>query len=241
MSIATRTKDPADNANIVLSWAAFLTSIGGPTISTSTWTVPAGITQVSATNTSTTTTIRLSGGTNGTDYELVNHVVLSDGQEYERAITVEVRSVESSVSTWSYDPTQLTTALNKVRFLIGDTVEGDPLIASDAEISFCLSEQGNNIYRAAAFACRRAAVQLIREFNLEGNPSTVYRQQQYKALMETAAQLDRDALTQGSAGVFAGGISESDVTTRRADPDRVVPAFTADAFTDVDPITDWDA
>ena len=64
---------------------------GGETISTSTWTVPSGITKDSDSGTTTKATIWLSGGTAGEDYDLVNHVVTSSDREDDRTITVAVR------------------------------------------------------------------------------------------------------------------------------------------------------
>ena len=108
MSVAIRQKDPAGVNNFTLNWADYLTELGGLTISSSTWTVPAGITQITAGNTATTATIRLSGGTHGSDYEIVNHVVLSDGQEDERSLTIQVRQAEAGTSV---DATERSNAL----------------------------------------------------------------------------------------------------------------------------------
>lgn len=99
MSIAVRQKDPEEIKPYTLSWAAYLSGLGGgQTISGSTWTVPAGLTSVQQTNTTSTATIKISGGTDGQDYELVNHVVLSDEQELEEALTIQVRHVEAGSS-----------------------------------------------------------------------------------------------------------------------------------------------
>ncbi len=74
----------------------------GATISTTTWTLPDGITNVSDNKSAmtmrgitydanTVCNILLSGGTDGTDYELLNHVVLSDTRELDKTITIPVR------------------------------------------------------------------------------------------------------------------------------------------------------
>ncbi len=74
----------------------------GATISTSTWTVPEGITKVSdnkdaltmrgdSYDANTVSNILLSSGTDGTDYELLCRVVLSDTREKDKTITVPVR------------------------------------------------------------------------------------------------------------------------------------------------------
>jgi len=74
----------------------------GATISTTDWTLPAGITEDSE-NTSeltmrgityaadTVTTIKLSSGTGGLDYELLNRITTSDGRTLDKSITIMVR------------------------------------------------------------------------------------------------------------------------------------------------------
>jgi hypothetical protein len=90
--VQTWTKDPQAKLPYTLDWAQWLAKLSGTaTITSSTWSVPAGITKDSDTNTSLTTTVRLSGGTVDTDYVVTNHVVLSDGSEDERSILIQVR------------------------------------------------------------------------------------------------------------------------------------------------------
>jgi len=81
-------KDPQAVLDYAIDWSDWL---GSDTISTSAWTVPAGITKDSDSNTTTTTTIWLSGGTADTDYELINHIVTAGGREDDRTITIRVR------------------------------------------------------------------------------------------------------------------------------------------------------
>lgn len=90
--------DPQDKKDYTLNWAGSAPGprlVDGETISTSTWTVPAGITQPvgsPATNTTTTTTIWLTGGTAGVHYKVTNHVVTSQGREYDWSIVVQVKN-----------------------------------------------------------------------------------------------------------------------------------------------------
>lgn len=74
----------------------------GATISTSTWTVPSGITKASdntdavtingvSYGANTVATIWLSSGTNNTDYEIVNKITTSDGRTLSKSITIPVR------------------------------------------------------------------------------------------------------------------------------------------------------
>jgi hypothetical protein len=100
MSDNIRQKDPDAIRDFPLDYSAYLTSLGeGLTIVTSTWTVPDGITEEDSSFTDTSTTIRLSGGTDGADYELLNHVALSDDQEDEFLLVVQVRAVEIVATT----------------------------------------------------------------------------------------------------------------------------------------------
>lgn len=100
MSIASFIKDPAAILDYVIDWSDWL---NGDTIATSTWTVPVGITQVNASSSAFTATIRLSGGTHGESYEVLNHVVTASGQEDERPITIEVRQVEAGTDADATD------------------------------------------------------------------------------------------------------------------------------------------
>lgn len=80
-------KDPAAVLDYGIDWSAWL---NGDTISTSTWTVPSGITQASESETTTTATIWLSGGTAGTDYLVTNKIVTHGGRTDERTIKISV-------------------------------------------------------------------------------------------------------------------------------------------------------
>lgn len=80
-------KDPNSVLDYVVNWASWLDT---DTISTSTWTVPTGITKASDTNTTTTATIWLSGGTAGTSYDIANKIVTAAGRTEERTITIVV-------------------------------------------------------------------------------------------------------------------------------------------------------
>lgn len=84
--------DPQDKKDYTIDWADRLAA--AETISTSTWTVPAGITQTtpSPSNTTTTTTIWLTGGTAGVHYKITNHVVTNQGREYDWSIVVQVKN-----------------------------------------------------------------------------------------------------------------------------------------------------
>lgn len=82
------TKDPDDVLDFELDWSSWLGT--SETINTSTWTVATGITKDSDTNTTTTATIWLSGGTHGTAYQLTNRIVTNQGRTKDQSIYISV-------------------------------------------------------------------------------------------------------------------------------------------------------
>ena len=81
-------KDPDSVLDYGIDWSTWLAS--GETISTSTWTVPVGITKDSDSKGDTSTLVWLSGGTTGETYELANKIVTSDSRTVERTIEIIV-------------------------------------------------------------------------------------------------------------------------------------------------------
>jgi hypothetical protein len=88
--IATFEKDPNAVLDYVIDWGDEWLEAGDE-ISTSTWTVPTGITKDSDDKTATITTIWLSGGTDGVTYDIVNRIVTTGGRIDDRTITIKVR------------------------------------------------------------------------------------------------------------------------------------------------------
>lgn len=94
------TKDPDATETFGIDWTRFPGSsspvgsgyLGAETISAASWPgVPAGITEVSHSNTTTTTQITLSGGTDNTDYDLVCRITTSGSRITDRTIRIQVR------------------------------------------------------------------------------------------------------------------------------------------------------
>lgn len=87
-------KDPDSVLQYTLNWdggapGPWLST--GETISTSAWTLSStGITKDSDSNTNTTTSIIVSGGTAGEDYELTNRISTSNSQTTDRTIRIKV-------------------------------------------------------------------------------------------------------------------------------------------------------
>ena len=83
-------KDPQDTVWYTVDWADWLDT--GETVSSTDWTVPAGITQSAATATSTTSLIKLSGGTAGVTYKIACKATTSASQVVERSFLVPVKN-----------------------------------------------------------------------------------------------------------------------------------------------------
>lgn len=137
---------------------------------------------------------------------------------------------------WSYDASDLdkTTAsgrLNTVRLLVGDTNTADQQ-AQNEEIAFALSETNDNVYYAAAWIAKTIASQYARKVDtsLDGALSAKYSDlsKNYRTLSENLEYQGKKA--GAVVGVVAGGISKTDITTVRANTDRVEGSFRRDRF-----------
>jgi hypothetical protein len=84
-----RVKDPDAVLDYQFDWSDWL---GSDTVSTSTWTVPTGITKVTDTKTTTTTTIWLSGGTAGNEYTITNRIVTAGGRTEDRSFLIRAQN-----------------------------------------------------------------------------------------------------------------------------------------------------
>lgn len=89
-------KDPSAVLTYTLDWSEWL--ISGQTISTSTWTIStisgdaAPVVSVSTTNTGTTATIKLSGGSAGKIYTISNTIVTSGSLTDRRHFRIKVKN-----------------------------------------------------------------------------------------------------------------------------------------------------
>lgn len=77
----------AAKLDFALDWAA---QLGGDPIASASWPAVSGLTQIAASNTTTTTTVRYTGGAAGTRYQPRCHIVRSSGQEDERAFELSI-------------------------------------------------------------------------------------------------------------------------------------------------------
>ena len=82
-------KDPEGVLDYSFDWNT--NWLNGDTISASTWTVPAGITKDSDSDSGGVTTIWLSGGTAGNTYTITNRIVTAAGRTEERSVIINVK------------------------------------------------------------------------------------------------------------------------------------------------------
>lgn len=82
-------KDPNAVVPFTRDWSLWLET--GDSITSSTWILPSGITEVSSTRDSTTATIVISGGTDGEAYEVTNRITTSNGYTDDRTFKIQVR------------------------------------------------------------------------------------------------------------------------------------------------------
>jgi hypothetical protein len=86
------TKDPDSVIDFTINWAATLSeSSPGDTISSSAWTADSGVVIDSDTNTTTTATAWVSGGTLHKYADLINSVVTDGGRTYDRTIVLKIQ------------------------------------------------------------------------------------------------------------------------------------------------------
>jgi len=87
-------KDPQEVLDYQVNWSDWLDT---DTISTSAFVVQTGITKDSSSNTTTTATVWLSGGTNGSRYVITNTITTSDGRTAERSFIIKVSESSSEI------------------------------------------------------------------------------------------------------------------------------------------------
>jgi hypothetical protein len=91
-SVAWIAKDPDAVLDYTIDWTAWLADSGADTIASSSWTVPAGLTQNNATHSTLKATVWLSGGSAGTTYRVTNRITTAGGRTAERSFDVVVQS-----------------------------------------------------------------------------------------------------------------------------------------------------
>ncbi len=92
---------------------------------------------------------------------------------------------------FSYDPDELSTEPNHIRFLIQDTVDTGHFF-EDAELIFALS-QDTNVYRVAAGLCRAAATKLAKTPSLDDATVKFEADKRAETYLKLATAYDKKA------------------------------------------------
>lgn len=128
---------------------------------------------------------------------------------------------------WSYD-TGLSTELDRVRFLIGDTDLAHPQL-QDEEILFLVSSSGSSTSAAAAAACRGLAARYARRVHEEVGDLKLYNEQMFDHYVALAEQLSAQGSLASVAGLLAvpsaGGIYVADKDAYAANDGLVQSSF----------------
>lgn len=105
---------------------------------------------------------------------------------------ISLQIVAATAATWSYTGNPSARAIDKVRFLCGDTDSNNQQIMDD-EINFLLTEWNSNAYLAAAFACDAISSKLSAKSDLSRSVGDLSISTQYgtqaKTYMERASSL----------------------------------------------------
>lgn len=139
--------------------------------------------------------------------------------------------------SWSYTGNPSSSALDEVRYLIGDTVKANEWTLSNEEIQYAVSlfsasppVIGQN-YRAAAESARSIMTKLMGQLEDEkvGDLSITVNKQALTFFEGTYQRL-RSLATLQAVPPFLGGTSRAEKQAQDADADRVSPAFKIDGM-----------
>lgn len=137
--------------------------------------------------------------------------------------------------TWTYSGDPNFSSRDAVRFLIRDTNTNDQLL-QDEEISWLLSQNGNNVYKAAV----ASAFAVSAKFSNQAVTKTVgalslsyqARSEHYK---ELATSIQNQYRSVGATfAPYSGGISRDDKQAREAETDWDKPAFSRNIHRNID-------
>lgn len=130
---------------------------------------------------------------------------------------------------WTYSGDPSNSDLDEVRYLSGD-IDEDEQLASNAEVTYCISETGNK-FTAAALVCDGIAAKLAREVTITagaGGELKLRLEQMSEAFAKRAIVLRARAAI--DATPYAASVSTARKEVQEDDDDRVKPIFERDQF-----------
>lgn len=127
---------------------------------------------------------------------------------------------------WTYSGSPAGGDRDALRFVVGDTLESDPLL-SDDELDWLLDQYGAAGAPAAAFDHLAARFSRLADASI-GPLQASYSQRAVAYAKRRDEARARSPLASGELVPYAGGISEGDAETVTDDEDRVRPVFEVD-------------
>ena len=130
------------------------------------------------------------------------------------------------------DETGLAERIRNVRFLVGDTDSTDYAITND-NVSFALTQAGDDIYLAAAICARALAGKYATYVDTKFEDVSSDHSQLSENYYKLATRLEAQSKKYGSRGLglpAAGGLTYSDIEANDLNDDRVQPKFKQDQF-----------
>lgn len=130
------------------------------------------------------------------------------------------------------DESGLSERINNVRFLVGDT-DSDSYEISNDNISFALTQAGDDVYLAAAICARAIAAKYATYVDTRVESVSSNYSQLQNNYSKLAIKLEAQAKKFGSSGLgipAAGGLTYSSIDAADEDTDRVKPKFRQDQF-----------
>lgn len=130
------------------------------------------------------------------------------------------------------DETGLSERINNVRFLVGDTDFESYAITND-NISFALTQAGDDVYLAAAICARAIAAKYANLVDTDFESVSSNYSQLQENYSKLAIKLEAQSKKYGTRGLglpAAGGLTYSDIRANDLNDDRVQPKFKQDQF-----------
>jgi hypothetical protein len=130
--------------------------------------------------------------------------------------------------TWTWDETDISTDLAKVRVRIGDTNTNDELLSDEVIDSFL--DVRSDVVLAAIDCCRAIIAKLSRDVDRSNLGMSASRSQKVQHYRDLLAELQKQAAESSSGAPRIGGISKTAKDDVDGDSDRVAPAFRRGQF-----------
>ena len=127
--------------------------------------------------------------------------------------------------TFTWDDTDLSTALSQVRLTIGDTDTNRPLL-TDEEITYRLGLHSNGILVTSIDCVKDILAKIARDIDRSGEKVSGTRSQKTQHYKDLLKQLMQDNATLCEA--YVGGTSDAEADTLEADDDWRAPGMTID-------------